>query len=255
MKNKLSISVVALLCAVLMQSCAYGGSLATASKESSVGYKHTILQETEDMGSDYIDSFLFFGESTTYHMKNREVLSGGSDTKQILADKSGTATLDMSTYKMIVVEPNSGALMPLGDAIAAIKPEYIILTFGLNGAVGNVSRGEEYFSTCYKKLIDTVRRSSPDTKIILQSCFPVAKNMDTSNYTVNVDVLNEYISILNAWTLSVAREEDLRYLDTQEILTDENGFLKLEYQSGDGYHLTKSAYLSIIDYIRTHGYK
>ena len=209
MKNKLSISVVALLCAVLMQSCAYGGSLATASKESSVGYKHTILQETEDMGSDYIDSFLFFGESTTYHMKNREVLSGGSDTKQILADKSGTATLDMSTYKMIVVEPNSGALMPLGDAIAAIKPEYIILTFGLNGAVGNVSRGEEYFSTCYKKLIDTVRRSSPDTKIILQSCFPVAKNMDMSHYTIDSKTLNSHIDTINVWAEKLSQKNNI----------------------------------------------
>ena len=53
---------------------------------------------------------------------------------------------------------------------------------------------------------------------------------------------------------AVEFEENLKYLATNEILKDKNNNLKLEYQSGDGYHLTEEAYRQILYYVRTHGY-
>ena len=105
------------------------------------------------------------------------------------------------------------------------------------------------------RLIDAVQKASPETKIILQSCFPVAENMDMSRYSISLDELNTAIQTINEWTLSLAEESDLRYLNTAEILTDRNGRLKLEYQNGDGHHLTRQAYEKILSYIRTHGYR
>ena len=37
-----------------------------------------LLSPCEDKGMSYIDSFIFLGESTTYHLKSRGVLSGGN---------------------------------------------------------------------------------------------------------------------------------------------------------------------------------
>ena len=48
-------------------------------------------------------------------------------------------------------------------------------------------------------------------------------------------------------------ENGFAYLNTSEILKDQNGFLLFEYQSGDGYDLTEEAYRQILYYIRTHG--
>ena len=214
----------------------------------------TLLCESEDRGMSYIDSFIFIGESTTYHMKSRGVLSGGTETKQIWSPKSGTMTLDLTADKIKIVYPETDEELTFFEAAKRKRPEYIIMTFGLNGAVQNINRGEDYFKACYKKLINAIKSASPNTKIILQSAFPVAENMDMSDYSVDLKTLNEYIDTINEWTYTLAEQEKLRYLDTAEILKDNNNNLKPEYQSGDGYHLTEQAYKQILYYIRTHGY-
>ncbi len=214
----------------------------------------TLLAESEDLGASYIDSFIFIGESTTYHMKSRGVLSGGSETKQIWAPKNGTMTLDLSADKIKIVYPETGEELTFFEAATKKRPKYVVMTFGLNGAVQNIKRGEDYFKSCYKKLINAIRSASPETKIILQSAFPVAENMDMSAYSVSQKTLNEYIDTINDWSYSLAVSENLRYLDTAKILKDNNNNLKAQYQSGDGYHLTKEAYEQILYYIRTHGY-
>lgn len=244
-----------LVFSTLLQACGEDSASLPTSVSDVCEDSSVILGKTEDMGDDYIDSFIFFGESTTYHLKSRGVLSGGTATTQVLGDASGTVNLDPSTADMKIIYPDTGELMSLFDAVALKKPRYMLLTFGLNGAVSNVKRGREYYQACYLKLINKIRAASPSTKIILQSCFPVAKNMDMSNYSVSLEELNECISTINGWVCELADREGLRYLNTCEVLTDRDGRLKLEYQSGDGHHLTREAYLIILKYIRTHGYK
>ena len=222
--------------------------------EVSLQGSDTSLQKTEDAGQSYIDSFIFLGESTTYHLKSRGVLSGGKDTKQVWAPKSGTLMLDPSTASCRILYPDTNEELDISDAMAKKKPKYLLLTFGLNGAVGNMSKGSEYFKSCYKKLISRLEEASPDTVIMLQSCFPVSKDMDTSNYSVSADVLNSYIERTNEWTSSLAKECGLPYLNTADSLKDENGFLKSCYDSGDGFHLNAEAYREVLRYIRTHAY-
>jgi aminoglycoside 3-N-acetyltransferase len=110
------------------------------------------IEESSDAGQKYIDSFIFLGESTTYHLKSRGVLSGGTETTQVWAPKSGTLMLDHTISECRIVYPQSKAEMELGEALRHNKPKYILLTFGLNGAVASVSRGENYFKGCYGKL-------------------------------------------------------------------------------------------------------
>ena len=216
--------------------------------------KDVFLPQSEDAGDEYIDSFVFLGESTTYHLKSRGVLSGGQSTTQVWGPKSGTLMLDRSTASCRIVYPESNEEIDITEAVERKKPKYMLLTFGLNGAAKSISYGSEYFKSCYSKLIDTILTASPKTVIILQSCFPVAKNMDMSSYNVNAETLNEYIDTINTWTHELAAEKGLGYLNTAEILKDENGFLRYEYQVGDGYHLTAEAYRKMLYYMRTHAY-
>lgn len=212
------------------------------------------LEQSADAGEEYIDSFIFLGESTTYHLKSRGVLSGGQSTTQVWAPKSGTLMLDRSTANCRIVYPETNEELDISEALQRKKPKYMLLTFGLNGATKAIKNGDEYFKSCYKGLIETIRAASPNTVIILQSCFPVAQNMDMSAYTVNAETLNAYIDRINGWSLELANELKLGYLNTAEILKNENGFLIDEYQVGDGYHLTTEAYKNILHYIRTHAY-
>lgn len=212
-----------------------------------------LLKECADRGQEYIDSLIFIGESTTYHLKSRGVLSGGRDTKQVWSPENGTLNLDLSTKNVRIIYPETGEKITFADAAARAKPKYMILTFGLNGAVEKVKKGADYYKSCYRSLITSIEDASPDSEIILQSAFPVARNMDMSNYSIDAKTLNEYISLINSWTLELAQEESLSYLNTAEILKDTDGWLKNDFQNGDGHHLTTEAYVEILKYIRTHG--
>ena len=253
MKIRLSICLITITAVILALSSCGTGENTPSLVVDEMSESDVILGECDDRGQEYIDSLIFIGESTTYHLKSRGVLSGGTQTKQIWSPENGTLNLDMTTKNVKIVYPETSERITIADAAARAKPKYIIFTFGLNGAVGNIKRGEAYYKSCYRALIDSVRAASPKTDIILQSAFPVAKNMDMSNYSIDVKTLNEYISTINRWTLSLAREEALSYLDTAEILTDGEGYLREELQVGDGHHLTTEAYKEILAYIRTHG--
>ncbi|MBQ8140828.1 MAG: hypothetical protein IJ038_03930 [Clostridia bacterium] len=253
MKIRLSIFLIITVLCCSLASCVSEPAEASLELSDSEAYSAT-LSETEDYGQEYIDSLIFIGESTTYHLKSRGVLKDGENTRQVWAPKSGTVNLDMGTKNLKIVYPNTSELLTCAEAAEKAKPEYVIFTFGLNGAVNNVRKGEEYYKSCYRSLINSVREASPDTKIILQSAFPIASNMDMSNYSVDLQTLNEYIDVINLWTLELACEDGLRYLNTAEILKDGQGLLRFELQAGDGHHLTAEAYREILSYIRTHGY-
>ncbi|MBE6550447.1 MAG: hypothetical protein E7670_08505 [Ruminococcaceae bacterium] len=203
----------------------------------------------ENMDGDYIDSFVFFGESTTYHLKSRGVLSGGNNTTQVWGTGNGTAKLDITTKALRIIYPETNELLTVGEAAAKKHPKRMFLCFGLNGAVGNIKKGAEYFKACYRSLIDEIIKNSPSTEIFLASAFPVAKNMDMSRYTVDVDTLNSYIVTINSWTREVADEYGFTYLNVAEPLTDSNGHLRIEFQVGDGHHLTADAYRLVLEYI------
>lgn len=223
-----------------------------AGEQGDASCTQALLRESEDAGEEYIDGFVFLGESTTYHMKSRGVLRGGRQTTQVWSNRLGTINLDAEIGSLCVVYPETDAEMPLGEALRKSKPRRILLTFGLNGAAQKIRRGREYFCACYRDLITVIREESPETEIILQSCFPIGEDMDMSAFTVDAATLNGYIREINGWTLTLAAEEGLGYLDTCEVLRDERGFLKPEYCAEDSYHLNTEAYVEILRYIRTH---
>ncbi len=258
LRRSLSLLIASCFICTLLASCTDQApqSDATSPTDSDISavMSTTPSLECTDRGQEYINSFIFLGESTTSHLKSRGVLSGGTATTQVWSTKSGTLMLDTSTAECRIVYPETGEELDLSTAMSKKKPKYMLLTFGLNGATANVSKGEEYFKFCYGKLINTLHSASPDTVIILQSCFPIAENMDMSGHSVDVVTLNGYIDILNGWTRELAAERSLGYLNTCEVLKGADGFLIKEYQVGDGYHLTREAYVEILKYIRTHTY-
>lgn len=214
-----------------------------------VAEAESLLNNTDGEKIRYIDEIIFLGESTTYHLKSRGVLSGGVNTTQVWSPRSGTLMLDASTCDCRIVYPESREELSLSDALNRRKPKYMMLTFGLNGASNFISRGDSYFKHCYQRLIDTVREYSPSTKIILNSCFPIAKNMDMSRYTISSATLNGYINQINRWTRELASANGVSYIDTASLIKDGEGFLDSRYQADDGYHLNTEAYKIILKYL------
>lgn len=135
--------------------------------------------------------------------------------------------------------------MTIMDAAGIKKPEIMVITLGMNGIS---FMDETSFKTVYSELIQKILEQSPNTKIILQSIFPAAQSGNENYASITQDMINTG----NVWVSEVAKECGVYYLDTEEVLKDENGYLRAEYSVGDGIHISRDGYLAILQYIRTH---
>ena len=225
-------------------------------KELEVGTKNTILGITEDYGQEYIDKIIFLGESTTYGLQSYGVLSGGKDTTQVWTGatykngrtvSAGTLSLSPSIGSTKIFYPDTCSAITVSEAIKTKKPEYLIITLGLNNGASYYS--EQEFKDCYRMLLNLINTSQTDTHVILQSLFPVSSSCSIKAYTP------ERLRLCNSWIYDIAKEYNLKYLNTTEVLEDSNGYLIADYDNGgDGIHLNRSGLEAVIEYVKTHGY-
>ena len=206
----------------------------------------TQLAETEEMGRKYLDSIIYLGDSTTYGFQVYGVLSGGTDTKQVWTPADRTFSL-FNQKNIKILYPETKENLTIEKAVATKKPAYMVITLGINGVA---SMDEDYFSREYRALVKRILEANPNTKIILNSIFPVARS-----YGLLGSINNEKIEKANGWIFALAEELDVRYLDSASVLRDSEGWLMPKYDAGDGLHLKPEAYKAIVQYINTHGYK
>ncbi len=201
------------------------------------------LGETADMGQEYIDKFVFLGDSTTYGLGHYDVVPD----EQVWTPASGTLTLSLWNTATIVY-PEDGSEISIVDAAAKKQPEYLLITLGVNGIS---FMKESYFIEVYTALVQAVQEASPDTKIILNSIYPA-----TARYPESTGITNEKISTANGWVERIANTLGVRYLDSASVLKDENGNMPDSLDNGgDGLHMNADGYMLVIDYVRTHGYE
>jgi len=214
--------------------------------------QEVFLESTADAGMAYIDQMIFFGESTTSHLLARGVLSGGTETHQVWTDSSNTRMLSSRITSEPIVYPPTKESLTVADACKREQPTYLVLSFGLNGILNFISTPSQYVNN-YGKLITAIQTASPDTRIILQTVYPVS---NAEHFGVDVATLNNYIETLNGYLPEIAAKyENVRVADTASVLRDTNGQLLPDYDNGDGIHLTVSAYEAILRYLRTHAWE
>lgn len=243
-RNNKKTIIIVIIISLLLGGCDTSSQIST--EVSSSELYSPILEKTEDMGQEYIDSMTFVGDSNTAHLAGFGILKGGTDTQQVWIPHGSTITLDTEIDQKQVFCPSKNKYMTIPEAAASEKPEYLVISLGTNGIA---AMNESKFKFCYKLLIDAVRSASPETKIIVQSIYPV-----TSWYK---GFSNEKVDEANGWLIDLAKECNIKYIDTASVLKDSSGALREEYNSDhkDGYHINKTAAESILYYIRTHGYQ
>ncbi|HPT85194.1 MAG TPA: GDSL-type esterase/lipase family protein [Bacillota bacterium] len=206
----------------------------------------TVLTKTDDMGEDYLRRIVFLGDSLTYGLKTYGMLEGGKQTTQVWVPTNGTLLLN-NVADAKILYPETGTEITVREAVAAKKPDILIISLGINGIS---FLGEKDFIAQFTSLIKEVKKQSPDTTIILQSMFPVA-----ASYQLQKSINNNKICRGNYWMAKAASQNGVYYLNTAETLVGPDGYLPENYQSGDGLHLNTTAYKIVLDYIRTHGVK
>ena len=207
----------------------------------------TVLGVTEDAGREYLDKIIFLGDSTTYGI-GFYYDKGYTDLcppSQIWTPSSGTLTLSNQSTATVVYPP-TGAEIPIVDAVTDAKPEIMVLTLGVNGVS---FMDEQWFVDEYSALINTIKTASPETKIILNSIYPVA-----ASYKHIDSISNEKIRAANEWIQTIAETTGCKYLNTYEILVSADGTLPESDHNGDGIHLSGETFGKVMEYIRTHAY-
>lgn len=200
-------------------------------------------------GQVNIDSMIFIGESTTSHLRSRGVLSGGKNTKQVWSNDQNTMSLDLNILNKTIRYPRTGQLMSIPAAMRAERPPVVVLSFGVNG-ISSFAKNERLYQAAYGKLIDAIHEASPETVVLLQTVYPVALNQ--TSFAQGAATVNGYIRRLNELLPIIADSHHARVVDTASVLRDADGNLRADYQTGDGIHLTRQAYLDILAYLRTH---
>lgn len=207
----------------------------------------TRLAETEDAGRDYLDKIIFLGDSTTYGIGvyYNYGYTELAKPSQVWTPASGTLTLSYYNTATIVY-PETNEELTIVDAVTRAKPEIMIITLGVNGVS---FMDEEWFIRDYTSLVQNIQNASPNTKIILNSIYPVA-----SSYKYLSDINNDKIRAANTWIEKIAENTGVKFLNSYESLVGSDGWLPENYQNGDGLHLCGESFEIVMKYIRTHAY-
>jgi len=202
------------------------------------------LPLTADAGRDYLDRIVFLGDSTTYGLiyYYGKGYSALPKPEKVWTPKEGYLTL--AYYQSAKIYDRAvGDELGIAEAAARTKPEIMVITLGVDGIS---FMGEEDFVSTYRQLIADIRAASPDTKLILNSIYPVA-----NSYRYQKDINNDKINAANGWIEGLAEELGLPFLYSWECLA-ENGVLPETAHNGDGLHLTGESFEKVVTYIRTH---
>ena len=207
------------------------------------------LAETPDAGREYLDKLIFLGDSTTYGIGYYYEHGFSEDLvppSQVWTPASGTLTLSYYATATIVY-PETGEEIFIRDAVERAKPEYLVITLGVNGIS---FMDEAWFIRDYTGLVESVKAASPETKIILNSIYPV-----TASYPYQKDINNDKIRAANGWIEQVAGDTGARFLYSFDAVVGEDGNLPENSTNDNGLHLTGEAFTKVMQYIRTHEYR
>ena len=186
-----------------------------------------------------IDDVVFFGDSTTAHLAVR----GNIPRERVWSGEGSTMLFTSVNDRSVKID---GELMSLAEAAERYRPKILVITVGASGGAGFLK--ESRFKSIYRKMIDGVRIASPETKIIVQSIYPLS-DKSVKYYK---KLTRQAVVEANGWIRDVCFEENVPYIDAHSLLADKNGYLRPEFQNDEYLHLTSAAYNVILNNIEAY---
>lgn len=192
---------------------------------------------------DPVERMTFFGDSTTAHL----ALRGGIPRERVWSGVGSTVLFETVNAVKCVHLQKENRDLSLAEAVALKKPRILVITVGVSGGAGRLSR--ESFVSIYRELLLSVRKASPETKLLVQSLLPLS-DQSVKHYK---RLTKEAVVQANGWVRELCAEMRIPYVDTHAKLIDPNtGYLKPEYQNDEYMHLTAQAYEVILANLRAY---
>lgn len=121
------------------------------------------------------------------------------------------------------------------------KPQAIFIMIGINDLLKGKS--DQDVLNDYEQIITTLKQEHSNSKIVVQSVLPRAKEKVTgANAQQVLNLSNERIYQFNRKLAAIADQANVSFLDLQSLFSDNEGFLRPELTT-DGLHLSPQGYL------------
>lgn len=178
-----------------------------------------------------LDNFLFIGDSRYTTSANQIEALGNNINNQGV----GSARID----EWLKVASNGGKGTVQSKSVD-ITGTYsgISVQLGANSinATVDAPAGAETAAEQMKEFLDKLKELHPGTPIFVNSCLGVNSNATSSGYSWDVSKMRDNMKAFDQVVSDYCNQtEDLYFIDISSDLMDENGFVKLEYES-DGLH-------------------
>lgn len=199
-----------------------------------VGVLHAKEYEFKTVTLDYFDDVLFIGDSRTVGLRDYTPLSEHAD---FLCETSLTISkLLKSNFK------GKGTVEQFLS-----KNDYgkIYIMVGVNELGTGTT---EDFLGEYSSTIDRIRELEPDAKIVIQAIMNIDRERSSKDKVYN----NSNILGRNNAIATLADNETIFYIDVNEAVTDEEGFLRDDLR-GDHLHLRGASNEVWVDFLLNHG--
>lgn len=188
--------------------------------------------------ADIPEKVIFFGDSTTAHLAVR------ADIPRNRIWSGAESTVRFSTVNTArCVHLPTGEDVTFFQAMQEIRPSIIVITLGVSGGAGVLSEND--FKAIYGRLLSSAALASPETTVYVQSILPLVRG----SVKYYKKLTKEAVVTANVWIREVCELYDVPYIDTHDLLTDESGYLKREYQNDEYMHLTAKAYEVVLESI------
>ena len=138
-----------------------------------------------------------------------------------------------------------------GSLVLAFAPEQLphlqtLYERGLANGVPGLSN--EAHIGYYGQFLDRLKKTYPNAMIYVESLTPISQDSEYIRDTFNTEKLNDF----NERLYQLAQEKGVYYLNVQEALKDDSGYLISDYDAGDGMHLKSNGHKAMYQYYLTH---
>ena len=201
-------------------------------------FTNTILKENK-IDEKYLEETIFYGDSITENFAYYRNIPYDN-----IWAVSNLTPVNAHAWNVMFYKYNEK--INIIDGFKKYTPKRVIITLGAN-AVAIMK--QEYFISEYERLIESLKEASPNTQIIIQSIFPVDDRWDMRINSIN----NTKINNLNYLLAEMCERQNIKFLNTSEILKNENGTaIKGYLYESDGIHPLPIANQKILEYIENH---
>ncbi len=132
-----------------------------------------------------------------------------------------------------------GVIERLDVSVSLLEPKKIYLMIGINDIESKPSPKIEYLKEKYTILIKGMKKAAPKAEINIQSILPLCSVHEIYNNTVIE---------FNKFLVSLAKDENVNYVDIYSDMIDKNGKLRESYTM-DGIHLNLIGYVAWLNKI------